>query len=353
MRHVGDDNGRDRRARRVSLIEGLGELACSALIVVAFDRVRAEGPAAASAGADSRAAGDCRRPARVDDRDSDSPCPARTPTARGRPPSSRIDIYAINGAARDDDRSGDDEAWDRTCRERPREVAAQSQRHRGAGRVGRRFWSAPEGNGPRPGRGRLECGAEQIDRVDARRIDATADARRPARRPKRSRWSAPSVEAASVRTYIGVGIDTRGRSGRLSKRVTVPLAPAPPRPSHARATMHVQRNEGHHGRAGVRRSGRRPRTNAGPSLPVDSRSGRSRAAVAYNVYDSATGVPTDVRAVVEALEHEDSRIEWGATRCYARARGRGRRLVGGRKRGRRAAMREARGHVCSRRAQRA
>jgi fibronectin type 3 domain-containing protein len=38
--------------------------------------------------------------------------------------------------------------------------------------------------------------------------------------------------------------------------------------------------------------------------------------VAYNVYDSATGVRL-TSAPVEAPEYEDSRIEWGATRCYA------------------------------------
>jgi hypothetical protein len=117
-------------------------------------------------------------------------------------------------------------------------------------------------------------------------------------------------DAASVRTYVGVGVDKRGRPGVFSKRVMVPLAPAPPRPSQPSITYSETK-------VTVRWS---PPSSAEPGtkkglLPSTS-FGSSRAAVAYNVYDSATGVRL-TSAPVEALEYEDSRIEWGATRCYA------------------------------------
>jgi hypothetical protein len=116
-------------------------------------------------------------------------------------------------------------------------------------------------------------------------------------------------EAVSVRTYIGVGIDKRGRLGRFSKRVTVPLALAPRRPSQPNITYTETK-------VVVRwspPSGDEP-TTAGllPSKPF----GSSGAARAYNVYDSTTGARL-TSAPVKAREYEDSRIEWGATRCYA------------------------------------
>jgi hypothetical protein len=117
-------------------------------------------------------------------------------------------------------------------------------------------------------------------------------------------------EAASIRTYIGVGIDKRGRLGRFSTRVTVPLALAPPRPSQPSITYTETKIT-------VRwssPSSDEPHTTTGllPSKPF----GLSRASRAYHVYDSATGTRLTA-APLRALEYEDSRIEWGATRCYA------------------------------------
>jgi len=117
-------------------------------------------------------------------------------------------------------------------------------------------------------------------------------------------------EAASIRTYIGVGIDRRGRPGRFSKRVTVPLALAPPRPSQPSITytetkITVQWSPPSTAEAD---------TDADllPSKPF----GSWRADMAYNVYDSETGARL-TSAPIKALEYQDSRIEWGATRCYA------------------------------------
>jgi len=117
-------------------------------------------------------------------------------------------------------------------------------------------------------------------------------------------------EAASVRTYIGVGVDKRGRLGRFSKRVTVPLALAPPQPS---------RPEISYDESAIRLrwsppAGDRPPSSADllPSRPF----GSSSAIAAYHVYDGMTGARLTT-APVAALEYEDARIEWGATRCYA------------------------------------
>jgi hypothetical protein len=118
------------------------------------------------------------------------------------------------------------------------------------------------------------------------------------------------AQAASVRTYIGVGIDKRGRPGRFSQRVTVPLALAPPRPPQPTITYDETA-------VTVRwraPSAEQPAAIAGllPSRPF----GSSVTDVAYNVYDSATGARL-TPGPVRTPEYKDSRIEWGATRCYA------------------------------------
>jgi hypothetical protein len=116
-------------------------------------------------------------------------------------------------------------------------------------------------------------------------------------------------EAGFVRTYIGVGVDKRGRLGRFSKRVTVPLAVAPPRPSQPTITYNETK---------ITVSWKPPvaeeaaESSVLPSRPLGSPS----ESLAYNVYDSETGARL-TQTPVRDLAYEDSRIEWGATRCYA------------------------------------
>jgi hypothetical protein len=116
-------------------------------------------------------------------------------------------------------------------------------------------------------------------------------------------------EVSAVRTYIGVGVDRRGRLGRFSKRVMVPLALAPPQPSqpaisYDESTITVRwsppASDGADSGADVL-----------PSRPFGSSSG----VTAYHVYDSTTGARLTA-APVDELEFEDARVEWGATRCY-------------------------------------
>ena len=117
--------------------------------------------------------------------------------------------------------------------------------------------------------------------------------------------SAPTT--AVVRTYVGVGITTKGRRGPLSGRAAVPLVPAPPAPpkpevTYTEAAVTVTWPPGPPGLPG-------PPGSPGP--PV--------ASVAYHVYDVSessqaqlTGSPTS------EMQYTDARMmTWGATRCYA------------------------------------
>jgi hypothetical protein len=116
-------------------------------------------------------------------------------------------------------------------------------------------------------------------------------------------------EAGFVRTYIGVGVDKRGRLGRFSKRVTVPLAMAPPRPSQPTITYNETK---------ITVNWKPPAAeDAAESSLLSSRPlGSPSGALAYNVYDNETGARL-TQTPVRDTAYEDSRIEWGATRCYA------------------------------------
>jgi hypothetical protein len=161
----------------------------------------------------------------------------------------------------------------------------------------------PEGKGL--DQGAVSAVTEQIAALTLARSDAAVSGRR-------NGAAAPLLgpsEAGFVRTYIGVGVDKRGRLGRFSKRVTVPLAMAPPRPS--RPTIKYNETK-------ITVSWQPPAAEEAvepsllPSRPLGSPSGT----LAYNVYDSDTGARL-TQAPVRDLAFEDSRIEWGATRCYA------------------------------------
>ena len=128
----------------------------------------------------------------------------------------------------------------------------------------------------------------------------------------------PSGTALS-RTYIAVGISTRGRKGPPSKRVEVPLTPAPPAPGKpvvsynetavtvtwmpVRARATVQEPDG---------------ADVLPSTPV----GAPLPAVGYHVYDVRP--PDTARAAtrltttpVNETKFEDTRMTWGERRCYS------------------------------------
>jgi hypothetical protein len=162
----------------------------------------------------------------------------------------------------------------------------------------------PEGKGLDQGTGSTVT--EEITTLILR--PGESDARGPRAAAREVPLLGPS-EAALVRTYLGVGVDKRGRLGRFSKRVTVPLVLAPPKPSQPTITYNETKIT-------VRWQPPATGETAEPSMlssrPLDSSSG----ALAYHVYDSETGVRL-TQAPVTDPAYEDSRIEWGATRCYA------------------------------------
>jgi hypothetical protein len=111
------------------------------------------------------------------------------------------------------------------------------------------------------------------------------------------RGVAPATPA--VRTYVGVGITTRGRRGPSSRRVAVPLVPSPPPPS----TPDVTYTE-----TAV--------TVKWPALPVPPESPSTSAA--YNVYEVTGSSQTPLtKSPITDPQYSDARMTWGATRCYA------------------------------------
>jgi hypothetical protein len=108
-----------------------------------------------------------------------------------------------------------------------------------------------------------------------------------------------------ARTYVGVGISTRGRKGPLSTRVSVPLAPPPPVPAPPTAsydekaiTVVWDPIAGGDGSDHVL-----------PSTPL----GAPQRSLAFNVYvgtDRLTKTPVGDPTFV------DTRVTWGEERCY-------------------------------------
>lgn len=138
----------------------------------------------------------------------------------------------------------------------------------------------------------------------------------------------PTPDAFS-RVYVGVGIATDGRRGAVSKRVAVPLLPPPPAPSTPKikydertvtvtwtpiATGASAAGDVQHGATGG--------VDVLPSTPI----GIFLPTFGYNVYDvSPADAPSSqprtdgaklTPTPVDMPVFEDSRIEWGARRCY-------------------------------------
>jgi predicted small lipoprotein YifL len=107
------------------------------------------------------------------------------------------------------------------------------------------------------------------------------------------------------RTYVGVGISTRGRKGAMSKRMAVPLVPAPDAPP-APTPIYDEKAITVTWEAVADAS-----TDDGvlPSTPL----GVMRAPLAYNVYDGATKL---TKTPVNEPTYADGRLAWGEKRCY-------------------------------------
>ena len=146
--------------------------------------------------------------------------------------------------------------------------------------------------------------------------------------PRQSAAEGPLLGPPNVlpsRLYVAVGFNKRGRKGPLSKRVTVPLVspPAPPGAPTIEYDEHVVRVAW-----GASPSAPVPESGGESSLP--SRAiGMSIQAIAYNVYDVSPRIEktsgaqdagaAEMRltmAPVSVRQYDDTRIEWGVTRCY-------------------------------------
>jgi hypothetical protein len=177
-----------------------------------------------------------------------------------------------------------------------------------------------EGNGLDQGaRGRVE---EQLSAAAFVQLDPRlADERKRKGTPETAGpLLGPAPPAISTRTYVAVGISTRGRKGALSKRVAVPLVPPPPSPpspavtySETAITVAWGPSEHHD-------------TDVLPSHPL----GVAAPTQGYYVYDVPPSIASGAKpASPDAVEtrltkdpiaetsYTDSRITWGSERCYA------------------------------------
>ncbi len=117
-----------------------------------------------------------------------------------------------------------------------------------------------------------------------------------------------------VRMYAGVGVNTKGKQGRISRRAAVSLQPAPPPPSSPTITFDDKAITVVWAPAGAPLPASPGNE---PEVPVlESRTiGPMRPALGYNVYDTTSGALLTPMPVAEP-RFTDSRIEWGAERCY-------------------------------------
>jgi len=168
--------------------------------------------------------------------------------------------------------------------------------------------------------------AEQLTREALVPYDPEKDARRKSstngdERPQPLLGPATTVPS---RTYVGVGISTRGRKGPFSTRVSVPLVPPPPAPGKPTVTYDEKAVAVAWPPITVSGMVQAASTDEVlPSKPI----GVTAPAIAYNVYDAAQTATGEsvaplgstiklTKAPVTDAKFEDPRIEWGGKRCY-------------------------------------
>jgi hypothetical protein len=112
---------------------------------------------------------------------------------------------------------------------------------------------------------------------------------------------------SQLRTYVGVGVDRRGNPGQFSRRISVPLQlpPAPPPPIviayEEKKIVITWKPAG----------GTVETATVLPSRPF----GPLQPDVSYNLYDATTGQKLNDKPVRE-FGYEDTRMTWGTERCY-------------------------------------
>ena len=169
--------------------------------------------------------------------------------------------------------------------------------------------------------------------------DLTPASTAPIALPKPKRRNAPESEApvdrplvtataVASRTYLAVGINTRGKKGAVSKRVTVPLLPAPASPGAPSIQYGETSITVSWPKAPAASIQDEPTGTVLASRPI----GWSRPTITYNVYDAPAVASTETapasgeavppaappltKSPVGGLSFSDNRVQWGADRCY-------------------------------------
>jgi hypothetical protein len=135
--------------------------------------------------------------------------------------------------------------------------------------------------------------------------------------PRRSRREAVATEPEGpligpaamfqLRTYVGVGLDRHGNPGQFSRRVSVPLV-LPPLPPPPIAIYYEERK--------IIVTWKPLTTEADSVNVLPSQSfGPLQPQVTYNLYDATTGQLLNPKPIKE-FGYEDTRMDWGTKRCY-------------------------------------
>jgi len=167
---------------------------------------------------------------------------------------------------------------------------------------------APEGKGL--DQGVVARVTEQLTESAVTPVDPLKDpkARKAAReQPSPDGPLLPAPLLPPSRTYVGVGISTRGRKGPLSTRVAVTLAPPPLPPTTPTAVYDEKAITVAWGPVGDATADGVDRVLPSTLIGAPQRS------IAYNVYDGTNKL---TKTPVSDPSFADARLVWGEERCY-------------------------------------
>jgi hypothetical protein len=124
--------------------------------------------------------------------------------------------------------------------------------------------------------------------------------------------------ATLSRSYVAVGLTTRGRKGPVSKRVGVPLVPAPPAPPAPAITYNESAVTVSWSPVILSGMVQEPDV---AGLLVSKPVGIVLPTVAYHVYDMSSAEPAAsgnrlTKTPLRETRFEDPRMAWGERRCY-------------------------------------
>jgi hypothetical protein len=125
----------------------------------------------------------------------------------------------------------------------------------------------------------------------------------------------PAQPMPLTRTYVAVGVTTRGRDGAFSTRIAVPLVPPPPAPPRPTVTYDEKAVSVTWAPVAGAPPVQAPASGTVlPSTPI----GVNPIAIRYNVYEEpTTGQSTRLTATpVTDPAFSDTRMVWGEERCY-------------------------------------